>query len=59
MNRTMWILLALVAALSVAAIWRDQQGLPAPSWTNCKESLFTQVFTGNCTLRFKGDTTPS
>ena len=28
MNRAMWILLALVAALSLAAIWRDQRGLP-------------------------------
>jgi len=59
MNRTMWILLALVAALSLATIWRDQQGLPSPSWTSCKEPVFIQVFTGNCTLRFKGNTTPS
>jgi hypothetical protein len=59
MNRTMWILLALLAALSFAAIWRDSKGLPAPSWTLCKESLFTQVFTGACTLRFDGTTTPS
>ena len=59
MNRTMWILLVLVVALSLTAIWREQQGLPAPSWTHCKESLFTQVFTGNCTLRLKGETKPS
>ena len=59
MNRNMWILLALVVALSLAAIWREQQGLSAPSWTNCTESLFTQVFTGNCTQRLKGDITPS
>jgi hypothetical protein len=59
MNRTMWILLALLAAMSIAAIWRDSQGLPEPSWTLCKESLFTQFFTGACTLRFKGPTTQS
>ncbi len=59
MNRTMWILLALIMVLSVAAIWRDSQGMPAPSWTLCKESLFTQIFTGDCTLRFKGPATAS
>ncbi len=59
MIRTMWILLALITVLSLAAIWRDSQGMPAPSWTMCKESLFTQVFTGDCTLRFNGPTTAS
>ena len=59
MSRTMWILLVLIAALSIATIWRDQQGLPAPSHTLCKESLVTQIFTGACTLRLKGETTPS
>ena len=53
MNRTMWILLVLIAALSIATIWRDQQGLPAPSYTLCKESLVTQIFTGACTSRLK------
>ena len=59
MNRAMWILLALIAALSIATIWRDQQGLPAPSHTLCKESLIVQIFTGACTLRHKGKVTPS
>jgi hypothetical protein len=59
MSRTTWILLALITVLSLAAIWRDSQGMPAPSWTMCKESLFTQVFTGDCTLRFNGPTTVS
>ena len=54
MNRTMWILLALIVALSIATIWRDQQGLPAPSYTLCKESLVTQIFTGACTSRLQG-----
>ena len=55
MNRTMWILLVLIAALSIATIWRDQQGLPAPSHTLCKESLVTQIFSGVCTSRLKGE----
>jgi hypothetical protein len=59
MGRAMWILLALIAALSIATIWRDQQGLPAPSHTLCKESLVIQIFTGACTLRLTGETTPT
>ena len=59
MSRTMWILLVLIAALSIAMIWRDSQGLPAPSHTLCKESLVKQIFTGSCTSRFKDEVTPS
>ena len=59
MNRTMWILLVLIAALSIATIWREHQGLPAPSHTLCKESLVVQIFTGACTLRVKDATAPS
>ena len=59
MSRTMWILVALIAALSIAHIWRDSNGMPAPSYTLCKESLVTQIFTGSCTLRFKGEKTTS
>ena len=59
MSRTMWILVALIAALSITHIWRDSQGMPAPSYTLCKETLVTQIFTGSCTLRFKGETTAS
>jgi hypothetical protein len=55
----MWILVALITTLSIAVIWRDSKGMPDPSWTLCKESLVTQIFTGSCTLRFKGETTPS
>lgn len=51
-SRTTWILLALIAVLAIATIWRDTQGLPAPSHTQCKESLIKQIFTGKCTLRF-------
>ena len=59
MSRTMWILVALIAALSIAHMWRDSKGMPAPSYTLCKESLVTQIFTGSCTLRFKGEKTAS
>ena len=59
MSQIMWILVALIAALSIAHIWRDSQGMPAPRYTLCKESLVTQIFTGSCTLRFKGETTAS
>jgi hypothetical protein len=59
MSRTMWILVALIAAVSIAHIWRDAKGMPAPSYTLCKESLVTQIFTGSCTLRFKGEKTAS
>ena len=59
MNRTMWILLVLIAALAIATIWRDQQGLPAPSYTLCKESLVTQIFTGACTSRLQVQTPQS
>ena len=59
MNRTMWILLGLIATLSIAMIWRDSQDLPAPSHTLCKESLIKQIFTGSCTLRVKSEAKPS
>ena len=59
MSRTVWVLVALIAALSIAHIWRDSQGMPAPSYTLCKESLVTQIFKGSCTLRFEGETTAS
>jgi hypothetical protein len=54
MSRTMWILLGLLAILSIGTIWRHESGMPAPQHQMCKESLFTQVVTGACTLRFDG-----
>lgn len=59
MSRTMWILLGLLAALSIATLWRDQSDMPAPQHRMCKESLFTQIVTGTCTLRFNGKKEPS
>ena len=57
MSRNMWILAALLVTLSVATIWKSESELPDPKWALCKESLVTQFFTGNCTLRFNGDKT--
>ena len=37
----------------------DMNGMGDMPWTKCKESLFTQVTTGECTLRFKADLIPS
>jgi hypothetical protein len=59
MSRTMWILLGLLAALSIASIWRDESGMRAPQHRMCKESLFTQIVTGACTLRVNGEKEPS
>ena len=59
MSRTMWILFALIAALSIATIWRDSQNLPAPAYTKCKESLVEQMLTGSCTSRSTVETTAS
>ena len=51
MNRNMWILAGLMAILSLAVIYHDEIGMPAPDYVKCKESLVTQIFTGNCTER--------
>ena len=59
MSRTMWILLGLLAILSIGTIWRHESGMPTPQHQMCKESLFTQVVTGACTLRFGGEKEPS
>lgn len=55
----MWILAALIALLSLATIYRSESGMSDPKWSLCKESLVTQIFTGDCTLRFKGEQAPS
>ena len=59
MSRNMWILAALIALLSLATIYRSESGMPDPKWSLCKESLVTQIFKGDCTLRFKGEQAPS
>ena len=51
MSRNMWILAGLMAILSLALIYHDESGMPTPDHVKCKESLVTQIFTGNCTER--------
>ena len=51
MGRNMWIMAVLMAILSLAVIYHDESGMPAPDFVKCKESLVTQIFTGNCTSR--------
>jgi len=45
-----WVLYGLLAVLLIAGIMvsRDQD---APSWAQCKESLFQQMFSDSCTPR--------
>ena len=59
MDRNGWILAALLTALALATIWNAESGGPKKRWHHCKESLVTQIFTGDCTLRFGGDAQPS
>ena len=59
MSRSGWILAALLTALALATIWNAESGGSKKRWHNCKESLVTQIFTGDCTLRFGGQTQPS
>ena len=59
MSRNGWILAALLTALALATIWNAESGGPKKRWHHCKESLVTQIFTGDCTLLFGGDAQPS
>ncbi len=59
MTRMMWILLGLLAILSIGTIWRQESGMPTPQHQMCKESLFTQIVTGACTMRFESKKQPS
>ena len=59
MSRNGWILAALLTALALATIWNAERGGPKKRWHHCKESLVTQIFTGDCTLRFGSETQSS
>lgn len=59
MNRTSWIIIGLLTALALATIWNAETGGPKKHWQRCKESLVSQVFTDDCTLRFGGESVPS
>ena len=54
-----WLLVVLISLFVLAFIWRDMSGMADMSWTKCKESLFTQVIIGECTLRYQGGSIPS
>ena len=55
-----WIIMMLLMAMMIAIVWRNEwTNMPDPKWTQCKESLVVQVFTGACTLRYKGEVEPS
>ncbi len=54
-----WLLVILMSLFVLAFIWRDISGMGDRPWTKCKESLFSQVITGKCTLRFEADTLAS
>ena len=55
-----WLIYLLLTGLIVATIWRyDFSDRADPSWTKCKESLLIQTLTGNCTLKYEGETEPS
>ena len=54
-----WLLIILMSLLMIGFIWRDMGGMGEMHWTKCKESLFTQVIIGKCTLRFEVDTIAS
>ena len=54
-----WLLVILMSLFVLAFIWRDMSGMGNMPWTNCKETLFIQVITGKCTLRFEADTIAS
>ena len=59
MNNRSWIIIVLLTVLAIATIWNAETGGPKKHWHRCTESLVTQVFTGACTLRFKGETRAS
>ena len=55
-----WIWVGLMAMLALAVIWRGEfSNSGEPSWTRCKESLFEQMTSGNCTLRYQGEQRPA
>lgn len=55
-----WVLYALITALIVVGLYQSRNA-DAPDWEKCKESLFTQMISGDCTPRrgLGGDQDPS
>lgn len=48
MNRGMILIGVLLVGLVIAMIYQQRKGVERP-WTQCKESMVTQMFTGECT----------
>jgi len=48
MNRGMIIIGVLLVGLIIATIYQQQKGVERP-WTQCKESMVTQMLSGECT----------
>lgn len=55
-----WVLYALITALIIAGLYQSRNA-DAPAWEQCKESLFTQMISGDCTPRrgIGGEQSPS
>ena len=51
MSKNMWILAALISVFVIASIYREQSGMKTPDHLKCKESMFQQMFTDQCTPR--------
>ena len=48
MNRGMIVIGVLLVGLVIAMIYQQQKGVERP-WTQCRESMVTQMLTGECT----------
>jgi len=48
MNRGMIVIGVLLVGLMIATIYQQRKGVRRP-WTQCKESMVTQMFSGECT----------
>ena len=51
MSRGMWILAALLTVMMIAFIYQTESGNLERPWAECKESMFTQMISGECTPR--------
>ena len=49
MSRGMWILAAILAVLVISQMYMSGTGQLDRPWAECKESLMTQVISGECT----------
>ncbi|MEQ8584612.1 MAG: hypothetical protein RLO01_05745 [Thalassobaculaceae bacterium] len=59
MSRGMWILAAILAVLVISQMYMSGTGQLDRPWAECKESLMTQVISGECTPRDGGLAPPA